>query len=492
MKALKIYSVALLLMVVMFNTACQTSTDETSHIPTGKFWVDQGINHILEPWTKNAIDTSHGTFHTFLDRQWKPYNQKEKYPGMLSRHVFSYSAGYLLTGNKKYLDKATELVDYIIRHGWDKKYGGWYNTLNQQGNVIDSSKDGFYQAYAVTGLAMYYLVTHDKQVLNYVERSHEILSNEAWDDKYGGYYRELNRDLSVAKDNKSFSPQLAPVSGYLVYLYLATREDAYLQQMKKVMDLALNKMRKTGSPWVLERFDKEWNYTYSPKGDSTELNTGHNAEIIWMLLRLAEMNRDDTYRQQALHMAKVLYQFGFDEDSGIWYHRTGLEEPSVHSNSTPWWIQAYGNMLSLYLYHQTSKETYLKAFRKGADFWNNYLIDKTYGGAYLAVNSDGSIKKGDKAVRTKTSYHSLEHSLLNYLYADLWVHEKPVTMHFLIRNSQEGEKLYPLPIEDHNVTVRHVRIDGKAYNNYDAEKQFILLPEGSNLSVEVVLSKSTE
>lgn len=465
------------------------SVKQEKKIPEGEFWKQQGIAKVLNYWTKHAVDHENGAFHTYLDRQWQPYNGTKKYPGMLSRQIFSYSVGYMLTGERKYLKKATETKDYLIRNAWDKKYGGWYDALSKEGKVMDSTKDGFYQTYAITGLAMYYMVTHDKEVLELLRESHKIMTDKAWDEQYGGYYRELNRDLTVAKNNKSFSPQFAPLSGYQVYLYLATRNRQYLEQMEKMMKVALEKMRKPDSPWVLEDFDRKWNYTYQTKANGTELNTGHNAEVVWMLLRLHELTGKSNYRDEALAISEHLYKYGINDSSGVWYHRIGLDNPN---NSSSWWIQAYGNMLSLYLYHQTGQEHYREAFRKGADFWNKYYIDEKSGGAYLSVNNDGSILKGTKAVRTKTSYHSLEHSLLNYLYTNLWVKKKPVTLYYFVNSFQSGEKLYPLPIEDDDIKISRVKMNGEKYRNYDSKKGYISLPKGKNLEIEVKFTSASK
>ncbi|MCF8334571.1 MAG: AGE family epimerase/isomerase [Bacteroidales bacterium] len=483
----------LLIWLIFFTSAGSSHAQKKDReIPPGEFWKQQGTEKVMDYWTKHAVDQENGAFHTFLDRHWEHYNGTKKYPGMISRHIFSYSVGYMLTGNKKYLELATEAKDYIIENAWDKKYGGWYDALSREGKVTDSTKDGFYQTYAITGLAMYYMVTHDKEVLDLLQKSHKIMTEKAWDEQYGGYFRELNRDLTVAKDNKSFSPQFAPLSGYQVYLYMATREKQYLEQMEKMMKVALDKIRKHDSPWVLEKFDREWNYTYQTQPNGTELNTGHNAEVVWMLLRLHELTGNSSYREEALAIAEPLYNYGLNDSSGVWYHRIGLNDPSNHSSSSPWWIQAYGNMLSIYLYDQTGEARYLEAFRKGAEFWNRYFIDDRYGGAYLSVKTDGSILKGAKAVRTKTSYHSLEHSLLNYLYTNLWVKKKPVTLYYFVNSSKAGGKLYPLPIEDEDTKINLVKINGNKYKSYDSEKGYINLPKGKNLELKVELESANK
>ena len=465
---------------------CQQAPN-TANVPESAFWEQQGLE-VLDRWDKEARDTAYGGFHSFLDRQWKNYNGSDKYPGMISRHLFSYSVGYMLTGEKHYLHRASQTADYLIRHGWDRQYGGWYNALSRRGAVRDSSKDGFFQPYAITGLTMYYFITHDPQILDYIERSHQIMQEHAWDSLYGGYYRSLNRDLAVQNTDKDFSPQLAPVSGYLIYLYLATRDQAYLDKMERILEVVTRKMRFKDEPWILERFDRKWNYTYSIREDSTEVNTGHHAEVVWMLLRLHRLTGKDAYLKKAMKLQEPLYQHGLEERSGAWYHRIGRRNPSYHSTSVPWWIQAYGNMLSLYLYDQTGQDRFLKAFRRGAEFWNNHLIDDQYCGAYLSVGLDGSIQKGSKAMRSKTSYHTLEHALLNTLYTGLWVHHQPVTLHFHITRAQKGERLYPLPVEGPDAVLQEVKINGSSWNDFKPREGYIVLPAGEDLDMEVTVT----
>ena len=82
---------------------------------------------------------------------------------MISKHIFCYSVAYFFTGEKKYLKIATNALDFLLEHAWYKKYGGWYNLHDKQGNPIESTKNTFVQFYTNTGLSLYYLVTHDKE-----------------------------------------------------------------------------------------------------------------------------------------------------------------------------------------------------------------------------------------------------------------------------------------------------------------------------------------
>ena len=486
MTMLRYYPALLLSLTVIICSSCDKQP-AAGDIPSGNYWKEQGTARILDYWTKNASDTAGGAFYSFLDRRWQPYKVNEKYPGMISRHIFSYSVGYLLSGDDEYLRLAGRAAGYLTEHGWDHQYGGWYNALDRYGNVTDSAKDGFLQPYAITGLAMYYFVTHDKKVLSYIEQSNEIMETYARDKEFGGYYRSLNRDLSIRSSDKDFSPQLAPVSGYLIYLYLATGDSVYLQQMERIMATVTDKMSDPDGPWILGHFDRRWNYTYQEREDGTELNTGHNIEVVWMLLRLYELTGRDDYLQRATVLQQEVYEYGFADNEGMWYHRIGRADPSLHNESSPWWIQAYGNMCSLYLYHIKGDKEFLEIFKKGAEFWNRHFIDDEYGAAYLSVNTDGSIDKGSKAVRTKTSYHSMEHAMINYIYTSLLLGKKPVKLHFQISDPAPGDRLYPLPVEPSSFTVSSVMINGEPWSDFSADERFIRLPGWQDMDIEVII-----
>ncbi len=452
----------------------------------GNFWRTQAIGDIITPWTENGLNTEINTFPTYMDREWKPFRSDNQNPGMVSRHIFSYSTAYLLTGEDKYLDQATRIVEYMKEYGWDKEYGLWYNEIDEEGSPVNADKGMFMQLYAVTGLAMYYVVTQDDTVFEYIQESIELLNTHALDEQHGGYINVLNPDLTVQDASKRATPQLAPLSGYLAYLYPVKRNDQYLREMVDGVDLILDKMISPEEQWLMGSFDAQWQVD---RERSDRINVGHNLEIVWTLLRLHLLTGNESYKEKALELYPELYEVAFNEQTGAWHHYFSMANNAEKASSTPWWVQAYGNMLELYLYRITENRIHLERFQHGASFWNTYFIDKEYGAAYLSVGIDGEIENGNKAVRSKTSYHSMEHGLLNYLYLNLWVQNKPVTLSFKIKSPEEGKRIYPVIIEDPEVKIDSVTVNGREWHDFNAEEGFITLPELKEASVQVQLSR---
>lgn len=454
---------------------------------TGEFWRDQGLRDVLPYWTRYGKDEEHGAFFALLDRTWQPQGDLHKYPGMVSRHLFSYATAYLLSGDEAHLREAEEIFDYLIRNGWDAEYGGWYDEVDRAGAVVETTKDLFNQAYAITGLAMYYFVTHDGRAKDYIDRSMEILEEHAWDEEHGGYVRTLSRDLSVLESRKDFAPQIAPVSGYLMYLYPATRDPDLLRTMEEIMGVVLERTRDEETGWVTGRFDEGWK-PMAPR-DQVRVNVGHNLETAWLLMRLYLLTGNEEYRQTAVGLANDMEERAFQTDGGAWAHQLDLVDGAVSRETTPWWIQAYGNMTQLYQYRVTGETRHLDVFRAGAAFWNHAFLDTEYGATYLSAFLDGRLDRGDKGVRTKTSYHTMEFALLTYLYLNLWVRDRPAQLHFRVAEPAAGERLYPSPLEGPDIRIARVEINGREWTDFDARNRFINLPDRGPARITVLLAR---
>ncbi len=449
--------------------------------PTASFWRRQGLD-ILNAWTEHGQD-GHGAYHAVMDRAWTPAGDDSRYPGMVARHLFAHAVGYMLGGADAELERARQILAWLMEHGWDGEHGGWYDEVEVDGRVVRDSKDLFMQVYAVTGLAMYYFATRDHAVLETIRRSIEILDRRAWDAKRGGYYRALNRDLSIADRRKDVSPQLAPVSGYLLYLYLATRDPAYLTSAERITRVVLERMR-DDTGWLLEHFDEDWRPQPGRRGFT--VNVGHNVELAWSGLRLAMLGVDGL-EPTALELGRRIRQAGFLDGPGLWAKSFPLDGPDSLDVASPWWIQAYGNMFSLFVHRVTGAARPVADFAAGADTWNRSFVDHRHGAVVLSVDSAGTVVRGDKAVRTKTSYHSLEHALLCTLYTGLWLTGEPVALHFRIRHTVAGQRLYAVPVEDPAARIRSVWIDGERHDDFSADSGYVTLPAGDDVRLRVVL-----
>jgi cellobiose epimerase len=471
----------LLISLIFCCLSCKNSPKkeyENQEFLEPEYWKNQVLQDVLPYWTSSIVDSVNDSFYTTLDENWQANSDSIRFPSMMARHLFSYASAYLLSGEEEHLLMADRLYNYLIRYAWDREFGGWFNSLKPDGLPSDVNKSTFVQVYVITGLALYYFVTKDDTVYDFIHRSNAILEEKVWDAASGGYFDNLNRDWSLQNDVKSFSSQLAPVSGYLNYVYLATRDVQYLHQMERVLDICMENMLDGENGWILESFDRDWNYLVQ-RSDENEINVGHNIELAWMLVRAYMLNGNADYLSTGKALSDNIHRYGFHEKSGIWYGGIGNANPKMHSDFTYWWIQAYGLMMDLCLTSLGEKEPYVQSFLRGADFWENYFMDRIQGDTHLAVS--------EKANQFKASYHNVEHGLLNYLYLSSWVNPQPVILYFNIKNSREGDVLYPLPIESKDYSIKEVKINGNAHSFQRSPENGIILPQINSSKVSVEL-----
>lgn len=475
-------------LIMILTTAfpgCRERFGQENDVMRASYWTDQAMNDILPPWTHHARDTVYGAFLTSLDGEWQPLSDQRKYPSMIGRHLFSYSVGYLLTGQYRYLEVAEELRTYLLNCAWDKEYGGWFDVLNRDGTPHETTKNMFIQTYALTGLAMYYFVTRDQQALDYIERSNTLIETHLWDQTDGGYFNRASRDWAVVDSNKSFASQVAPVSGYLLYGYLATLDEYYLSQSQRIMNVVIHKMHEPGSRWILESYDHHWEYI---PGHPDEINIGHNLETAWVLMRLYQLTHESSCLDPVTMIREDLAEKGFDPIRGFWYKGLARQNTEEHDDFTYWWIQAYGNMFNLMLYRIDEDPRHVRDFEKGARLWDEQFIDRKYGDTYMSVGLTGEEKDARKANPYKTSYHSMEQCLLNYVYLSLWVNHEPVALYFSINTERERDTLYPNPVEDRDIRIMRAYsvTDGREFC-FDITGQAVVIPGPGRNEIAVVL-----
>lgn len=464
---------------------CHSIKQNSTDVSSGEYWKAQALHGIIPYWTQYASDTVYGAFYTNIDGNWKSGTDTRKYPSMISRHIFGYAVAYLLSGNEHYLDIASKAKDFLIEHAWDKQYGGWYDVLDQQGNPVERTKNMFIQVYAVTGLTMYYFVTHDKTVLSYIEQSDSLLAAKAWDTVNGGYYNVMTQGWKVLDSRKTFAAQVAPVSGYLLYLYQATMDHKYLDRAEQIMNAVCAHMIDRENGWVLESCDATWQYI---PGNPDETNIGHNLEVAWMLMRLSLLENNPSYIHDAATIRESLLKWGFGHEKGIWYNTVERTNPEQHSNFTYWWIQAYGNMFDLCSFRTFGKPEYLNDFVKGARLWDSCFIDRKHGDTYFSIYSAGGVKDSIKANPYKASYHTMEHCLLNYAYLNFWVSHRPVKLHFLINADAKGDTLYPSPVEGRQITITKATCMKNGQEEVlKTNGQAVILPQAGKLAITTFL-----
>jgi mannose/cellobiose epimerase-like protein (N-acyl-D-glucosamine 2-epimerase family) len=484
------------IIVLVFLIADHAAFSRQKEVLDGGFWRNQGLSRIIPYWYDHARDTSHGAFYMNLTRSWNPIPPWDKYPAMISRQVYGFSAAYLLSGDKKYLEVARQGAEYLLKHAWDKQYGGWYGVLTQTGEPKDPGKSVDLQLYTDVGLAMYYFVTGDEEVLSRVKESVRIRRTYAHDKEFGGYYQVLNRDLTVRDSSKSKHSHYGYTGSLLINLAMATGDPEILSFAEELMQVSMEKMTDPQEGWLRgfrTRFDRRWKFDPMIVDGKEAISAGAQLTGSLAFLRLYEMTGKELYRRKGLAIGEQTLRSAWDSRRGGWYDNVERMPPHalLGTPAVSWWIQCYGSFLQLHLYHITGEKEYLDRFEKMESFWNRYLIDAKFGGVFMTVSPDGVPIDSAKAVVWKASYHEMEHALLNYLYLNLYVNQKPAVLHFLLRDTRAQSKHFVSTVDDPSVQIGAVKINGRPWTSINAKERYVILPEAKVVELEVTLVPSS-
>ncbi len=237
------------------------------------------------------------------------------------------------------------------------------------------------------------------------------------------------------------------------------------------------------------RLDRRWASTPLVRDGQEVISVGGQLTGALAFLRLFEITGKEVYRQKGVALGEQTMKYGWDSLRGAWFDYVGRTPPHTPppSATVSWWIQCYGAFLQLHLYHITSEHHYLDQFLTTTTFWNQYFLDRELGGVFRTVSAAGVPIDSEKAIVWKASYHEMEHSLLNYLYLNLYVSHKPAVLHFLLRDTKAQSRHVVSLAEDPSVRIGSVRIDGKPWTRFNAEERYVVLPEAKEVTLEVTL-----
>ena len=119
--------------------------------------VEQELFSILDYWMNYAVDKVNGGFIGKIDNENNVDASAPKGSVLNARILWSFSAASNQYKNKKYFDVATRAFEYIEKYFFDKEFGGVFWTVDAKGNMLDSKKQIYAQAFCIYGLSEYYI-----------------------------------------------------------------------------------------------------------------------------------------------------------------------------------------------------------------------------------------------------------------------------------------------------------------------------------------------
>ncbi len=387
-------------------------------------------DELLPFWLGRGVDSEHGGFLTYFDRDGRATGETVKTLVGQTRMVFTFSSMYRAGfAQDKALSIAQGGVEFLIDHFWDEQHGGWFWTTERDGSPLNESKIGYGHSFAMYALSEYGMASGDLRGMEYAAKTFETFQSLAADNLNGGYYEFCERDWTKKPpgrkggDRKSLDVHMHLMEAF-TNLYEATGSQIYYDKTREVIDLIFRHMihpeHGTGiaqfSPdWTPQRailFDDVWGTDRDvdePEGrpmDNTSY--GHNVEFAWLLahaVRTLDLDME-VYREPMRKLYDHCLAYGIDAERGGVYCEGQHHGPAREKNKE-FWQQAETLVGLLDAYRLFGDEKYLEGYEKVHRFVFDHAINHEVGEWYPLFDENNTLLRDEMAHAWKINYHTV-------------------------------------------------------------------------------------
>ncbi len=387
--------------------------------------VEDALNRdVLGVWFPRAVDKAHGGFHSHFTRDWQYAPSDGKFSVFQGRMTWIASQVVLRRPELKtqYLPIVKHGIDYLQNVMWDKKYGGFYWGLDDDGSISPKFTDGkelYGIGFCIYGAAAAYQATGDSRALDLAKRGFLWIDKHAHDQVNGGYFEWLTRSgVPVASTSPDGQIDLMPLAAFpigyksmnthihlleaLTQLYMVWPDATLRARLEELLAIVRDKI--VVEPGVMNLyFTNSWQAI--PDHDSY----GHDVETAYLILETDEVLHHKT-NLKTEHMARMLVDhalaYGWDHEHGGFF-REGTTFGRTEDTLKEWWVQVEGLNALLLMHEKYGKETpiYFQRFLEQWQFIQKHQIDSEYHGLYNLTRADGTPVTQDKGVIWKAAYH---------------------------------------------------------------------------------------
>jgi mannose/cellobiose epimerase-like protein (N-acyl-D-glucosamine 2-epimerase family) len=392
---------------------------------------------LMKFWDRvEAYDMEEGLFPTYRTNKGEPLPENpEDYPEELkaaldsedtkglvetdynfirahSRQTYAYGIAFHMTGNEKYLTLcrkgALALVDAM-----DGNYGMFVkkNRKNGEWDADRTARTSQDLAYGLTGLGMYYFLTHDEGILHRILQIKDYIFKVYMDDGKG-YLTWLPKHTGDAQIQ--IVAQLDQLYAYMLMLtpsLLEPYQSLWKKDLKKIADILITQ-------FYSEKYQFFWGAEDVPASMSLgtdHTDFGHSVKTFWVILKIGELLGEPFYVEFARSRIDKILKEAYIRKTGTWARRINAD--GTLDTDKEWWILAeLDQAAEILAIHDPSYYEYLNTTQR---YWLDKMVDHEYGEIWHMVSgkNDRPVRRYPKVHNWKTSLHSFEHALFGYMTA---------------------------------------------------------------------------
>jgi mannose/cellobiose epimerase-like protein (N-acyl-D-glucosamine 2-epimerase family) len=327
-----------------------------------------------------------------------------------SRQTFAYGVAFNMTGKEEYIRLCRTGVDGLFE-AIDRNNGMFTKRQIDSGNWEPAKQERISQdmAYGLTGLAMYYYLTHDETTLYRMVQVKNYIF-DAYFDENRGFFTWLPKDR---KDGDvEIVSQLDQVYAYMHFVIFALPEpykSEWKNDLRKIVNILINR-------FYSERYGFFWGVDSNSASlqlavDHTDF--GHSVKTMWLIYRIGLLVGEPAFVTFAREKIDRILNEAYLEETKSWGRRFNAD--GTVDEDKEWWICAELDQACALL--SLNDPSYLSYLNNTHAFWLKYMVDKENGEIWhmLDGKTNKPVLKFPKVHSWKTSLHSFEHALFGYI-----------------------------------------------------------------------------
>jgi mannose/cellobiose epimerase-like protein (N-acyl-D-glucosamine 2-epimerase family) len=264
-----------------------------------------------------AHDDVYGGFFVDINRMGNVTNDSYKTVVNNSRDAYGLTRAYMLTGNEAYLEKAASAITFMQDHLWDEVYGGWYNQCNRDGSSPSlGDKTAFDQHYGLLGLTAYFEATTNGTAMQYIENGFNFMDTYMWDTRPDYLgYYDVVSHTGSNPSGKTFNSTADAVTTHLYNLYLLTQDQEYFDRLM-VMKANLQDHFVGSMDQQVIGFAEAYDSNWNIDPSEERTIMGHVLKTAWCLGRTHTIEADQSAIDDAYLLVDDVWNNGYDHEYG--------------------------------------------------------------------------------------------------------------------------------------------------------------------------------
>ena len=379
---------------------------------------------VLGVWFPRTIDKENGGFYSNFTRDWQRSKSDGKFSVFQGRMTWLAAQMVMKRPDLKaeFLPVVSHGLNFLSNVMWDKKYGGFFWGLDDEGQITPRYTDGKHLygiSFGLYGAAAAFQATRDPKALELAKASFRWRDAHAHDARDGGYFEWLTRAGQVVQTKAaSGRVETIPLAGFpLGYksmnthihllesfsqLYEVWPDETLRRRLEELLTIVRDKV--CVEPGAMNLY-----FTTGWRAFPDHDSYGHDVETAYLMLEAEDVlgrGHDPRTERMARMLVDHALAYGWDETFGGFY-REGTTMGRPEDLRKEWWVQMEG-LNTLLLMHEKygrSTDIYFKAFQQQWQFIRDHQVDHEYGGIYDTIERDGTTTEYTKARIWKEAYH---------------------------------------------------------------------------------------